>query len=113
MLLHGRIFKIVTDHAALKWLITVKNNHCARLTRWVLKLSGYDFQIEHKAGKKHVNADCLSRHITSVTTDRDRKPPDDNLDDAFVRETVFTAQQQDAYCKDLIKRAGPAPDPNV
>jgi hypothetical protein len=37
--LHGRKFKIVTDHAALKWLITVKNRPCARLTMWVLKLS--------------------------------------------------------------------------
>jgi hypothetical protein len=27
--LYGRKFKIVTDHAALKWLITVKNHHCA------------------------------------------------------------------------------------
>jgi hypothetical protein len=34
--LYGRRFKIVTDHAALKWLITVKNHQCARLTRWFL-----------------------------------------------------------------------------
>jgi hypothetical protein len=57
--LYGRKFKVVTDHAALKWLITVKNHHCARLTRWVLKLAEYDFNTEHKAGNKHVNADCL------------------------------------------------------
>jgi hypothetical protein len=54
--LYGRKYKIFTDHAAVKWQITVKNHHCAQLTRWVLKLSEYDFEIEHKAGKKHVNA---------------------------------------------------------
>jgi hypothetical protein len=31
--LYGPKFQIVTDHAALKWLITVKNHQCARLTR--------------------------------------------------------------------------------
>jgi hypothetical protein len=102
--LYSRRFKIVTHHAALKWLITVKNHHCARLTRWVLKLSEYDFEIEHKAGKKHVNADCLSRHLASVTTAGDRKPLDDKLSEALTRETVFTAQQQDSYCKELISK---------
>jgi hypothetical protein len=52
--------------AALKWHITVKNHQCPHLTRWVLKLSEYDFQIIHKPGKKHVNADVLSRHIAPV-----------------------------------------------
>ena len=35
--LYGRRFKIITDHAALQWLITVKNHQCARLNRWVSK----------------------------------------------------------------------------
>jgi hypothetical protein len=109
--LSGRRFKIVTDHAALKWLITVKNHQCARLTRWVLKLLEYDFEIEHKAGKKHVNADCLSRHIASVTTDGGRKPLDDNLGDTLTRETVVTAQQQDAYCKELLSKVQAAIEP--
>jgi hypothetical protein len=39
--LYERKFQIVTDHAALKWLITVKNHQCARLTCWVLKFSEY------------------------------------------------------------------------
>ena len=64
--LYGRKFRIVTDHAALKWPITVKNHQCARLNRWVLKLAEYEFEIEHKPGKKHVNADSLSRHIASM-----------------------------------------------
>jgi hypothetical protein len=76
--LYGRKFKIVTYHVALKWLITVKNHHCARLTRWVLKLSEYDFEIEHRAGNKHVNQDCVALHISSVARETgNRKSQDD------------------------------------
>lgn len=56
--LNGQIFKIVTDHAVLKWLITVKSHKYAILGRWVLKLAEFKIKIEHKVGKKHVSADC-------------------------------------------------------
>jgi hypothetical protein len=102
--LYGRKFKVITDHAALKWLINVKTHHCARLTRWTLKLAEYDLTIEHKAGKKHVNADCLSRHISLVTTTQDREPADDKRSDVFSRESVYTAQQHDAYCNELRRK---------
>jgi len=46
----------LTDHAALKWLITAKNHRCTQLTRWILKLAEYEFEIEHKPGKKHAIA---------------------------------------------------------
>jgi hypothetical protein len=59
-------FNIVTDHPVPKWLITVKNHKFALLARWVLKLAEYEFKIEHKVGKKHVSADCLSLHIAGV-----------------------------------------------
>ena len=64
--LNGQKFKIVTDHAVLKWLITVKSHKYLLLARWVLKLAEYEFKIEHKVGKKHVSADCLSLHIAGV-----------------------------------------------
>jgi len=32
-----------------------------RVARWALLLQGYNFVIEHKAGKRHSNADGLSR----------------------------------------------------
>jgi hypothetical protein len=103
--LYGRKFKIITDHAALKWLITVKNHQCARLTRWVLKLTEYEFEIEHKAGKKHVNADSLSRHIVSVVSDTgNRKPPCNDLGQALTRENVLIEQQQDPYCNEIREK---------
>jgi hypothetical protein len=64
--LYGCRFKVISDHAALKWLITVKNHQYARLTRCVLKLTEYDFEIVHRSGKKYVNADVLSRRIAAA-----------------------------------------------
>jgi hypothetical protein len=58
--------KSITDHAALKWLITVRKHRCARQNGWVLKLSQYDFKIQHRSGSKNVNADVFSRHVSAA-----------------------------------------------
>jgi hypothetical protein len=93
--LYGRKFKMVTDHAALKWLITVKNHQCARLTRWVLKLAEYDFEIEHKAEKKRVNADCLSRHVATIAMESGNQTESQaDVRPALTLEVVFSEQQR-------------------
>lgn len=57
----GTKFTIVTDHKALKWIFNVKDPG-SRLMRWKLLLEQYDYEIIHKAGKRNVNADALSRY---------------------------------------------------
>jgi len=52
-------FFVVTDHSALKWLRTTELK--GRRARWILRLEPYNFTILHRAGKKHNNADTLSR----------------------------------------------------
>jgi hypothetical protein len=96
--LHGRKFRIVRDHAALKWLITVKNHQCARLTRRVLKFAEYQFEIEHKPGKNHENAACLSRHIASLKPEVvELKETSDLTEVGLTREVVFKEQRKDPY----------------
>lgn len=58
--LYGTKFILVTDHCPLTWLNQMSGKN-ARLLRWSLSLQQHDFVVRYKKGKKHVNADCLSR----------------------------------------------------
>ncbi|OWY99835.1 LOW QUALITY PROTEIN: Enzymatic Polyprotein, partial [Phytophthora megakarya] len=58
--LYGRTFTIVTDHAALRWLMT-RPNLAGRLHRWSLTLQEYEFNIVYRPGATNVVADTLSR----------------------------------------------------
>lgn len=67
----GMPFKVVTDHASLKWLMTQKDLS-GRLARWSLKLQGFDFTIEHRKGSANLVPDALSRmYVEELTTDID------------------------------------------
>ena len=57
---YGKMFDIVTDHNPLKWLDNARDPH-SRLSRWSLTLQSYTFNIKHRPGKLHGNADALSR----------------------------------------------------
>ena len=56
----GNKFTLRTDHGSLRWLWNFKQPE-GQLARWLEKLQEYDFIIEHRQGRKHNNADALSR----------------------------------------------------
>lgn len=56
----GKRFLLRTDHAALYWLFGMKELE-GQNARWVERLNTYDMVIQHRPGKKHLNADALSR----------------------------------------------------
>ena len=56
----GRKFLIRTDHSALRWVMSFKEP-ADQMARWLELLSQFNFKLEHRAGKKHNNADSLSR----------------------------------------------------
>ena len=57
---YGAHFIIRTDHAALRWLKSLKVAE-GQLARWLGHLEQYDYSIEHRPGRVHNNADSLSR----------------------------------------------------
>ena len=56
----GRPFMIRSDHGALTWLQNFKEPD-GQLARWLEKLQEFQFTIVHRPGRKHNNADALSR----------------------------------------------------
>ena len=58
--LWGRPFLVRSDHSSLKWLKNFKQPE-GMVARWIATLDTYDFQIEHRKGASHGNADGLSR----------------------------------------------------
>ena len=56
----GRSFILRTNHAALRWLINFHSLE-GQIARWLQQLQQYDYQVKHRQGAKHNNADALSR----------------------------------------------------
>ncbi len=56
----GRHFVVRTDHSALRWIMSFKEPH-DQMARWLEVLSQFDFKVQHREGRRHGNADSLSR----------------------------------------------------
>jgi len=56
----GRQFVVRTDHSALQWLRST-TEYIGQQARWCETLEEFDFQIVHRPGRLHGNADALSR----------------------------------------------------
>lgn len=57
----GHRFTIITDNKALTFLHKCHLSN-ARITRWILSIQEYDFDIVHCKGKENIVADILSRN---------------------------------------------------
>ena len=61
-------FTVVTDHNPLTSLKGIKDTG-GRITRWLMFLQQFNFEIRYKKGSQHSNADALSRQppISALT----------------------------------------------
>ncbi|CAC5422836.1 unnamed protein product [Mytilus coruscus] len=50
-----------TDNAAVSWLQSLKDP-TGQVARWLQTLGTYNFKVTHRAGRKHTNADAMSRN---------------------------------------------------
>ena len=67
----GKKFTLRTDHGSLLWLRNFKEPE-GQLARWLERLEEFQFEVVHRKGKIHCNADAMSRI------------PSDQLDNAHV-----------------------------
>ena len=59
--LYGRHFKVRTNHGLLKWLMNFKIPE-GQTARWIELFGIYDLEVDHRQGRNHGIADCLSRY---------------------------------------------------
>ena len=74
--IHGRHFKLVTDHSALTYIFEGRTRN-SKLTRMALILQEYDFEAIYRKGKANGNADALSRlgHAFRAETGKEDMEP--------------------------------------
>ncbi|GBL61171.1 Transposon Ty3-I Gag-Pol polyprotein, partial [Araneus ventricosus] len=104
--LFGRPFTVVTDHHSLCWLANLKDPS-GRLARWALRLQEYDINIVYKSGRKHSDADSLSRKplFESVVENCDEIPSlaaitdyrKEQLKDKHLKSIIRTLEKGDGY----------------
>ena len=56
----GNPFVLRTDHGSLTWLQNFKEPE-SQLAHWIEQLQEYHFEVVHRAGERHSNADAMSR----------------------------------------------------
>jgi hypothetical protein len=88
--LYGNVFTIVTDHAALQYMMS-KRESTGRLTRWALYLQQFEMEIKYRPGKSHQNADALSRTPILVV-----------MSNSFMVDDWLIAQHEDPFCQTVM-----------
>lgn len=92
-----------TDHAALQWLRRTPEP-IGQQGRWLEKVAEFEFQVIHRTGRKHENADALSRkpcrqcgrtESTEVAAVTETAEPTVASAETDLRDVIRNAQRED------------------
>ncbi|UYV67738.1 K02A2.6-like [Cordylochernes scorpioides] len=79
-------FEIITDHAALQWLFTMKKPK-PKYFRWILSLSSKSCNIVHRSGKQQTHVDAPSRlPVVNIAT-QELQEHQQNSDLSFLKNS--------------------------
>ncbi|GFX09497.1 retrovirus-related Pol polyprotein from transposon 412 [Trichonephila clavipes] len=98
--LFGKCFSIITDHNSLCWLANLRDPS-GQLARLALRLQEYDVSIVFKSGKKHADADCLSRNPIPIIPE---------IESLAAISDLATEQRDDPSLVASIKACKKSPD---
>jgi transposase InsO family protein len=102
----GRPFTIRTDHSALSWLRRTPEP-LPQLARWLTLIEQFDYTIVHRAGRKHGNADSLSRRRDYDETDNELEAGENsNTVDAMLHSRAVARAVHDTVVNDYEAGSG-------
>lgn len=110
--LYGRKFTLITDHQPLQFIFGknkgIPVHAAARITRWSITLSAYDYEIKYRKCKLIGNADGLPRLPMNVLTNVDNalysfslveSVPLNNIDIAVASKKIKLYRKQWTQCQ--------------
>ncbi|VDH95366.1 Hypothetical predicted protein [Mytilus galloprovincialis] len=98
-------FTTYVDHAALKWLLSLKEP-TGKFARWVALIQSYNFEIVYRPGSSHGNADGVSRR-TYVDS------PDDDLNNESLLNILPSYQIHETHQLNTKESSNPIFSPPV
>ena len=89
----GRSFVLRTDHASLVSLLqsTTDTRKSAKFSRWLERLSEFDYKVEYRQGSQNAVADALSRLSVPSTGDAVADPTHDAIVRALTSDNLSPA----------------------
>lgn len=110
----GRHFKVRTDHAPLTWLHHTPEP-IGQQARWLELMEDYDFEVLHRPGSRHGNADAISRRPCSLKACVCRQNEDTAnavFTNAFATAVEDSEQQDERWSSEGLSSAQES-DPDI
>lgn len=93
--LYGRVFTLFTDHKPLTSILGPKSGiptlAAARMQRWALILSAYQYNIMYRKSKENANADAMSRLPTTLG-DSETESEEEILETTYLDELPIRSE---------------------